>query len=126
MTEYELGEMLYNSYGSLWEGSQMYFTLVSAYLVVSYLVGHKLTRIQNIIITSLYLVWVTGIVDAQRTESLINLGLTDELLLRNSIVMPDQVAVTADFGLYSYIAVQIAGVAASLYFMWTVRHPKTE
>lgn len=104
----------------------MYFTLVSAYLVVSYLIGHKLTRIQNIIITSLYLVWVTGIVDAQRTESLINLGLTNELLLRNSIVMPDQVAVTADFGLHSYIAVQIAGVAASLFFMWNVRHPNTE
>ena len=104
----------------------MYFTLVSAYLVVSYLVGHQLTRIQTTIITSLYLVWVTGIVDAQRTESFINLGLTNELLLRNSIVMPDQVAATADFGLYAYIAVQIAGVAASLFFMWNVRYPRTD
>jgi hypothetical protein len=126
MSEYELGEILYNSYGSLWEGSQMYFTLVSAYLVVSYLVGHQLTRVQNIIITSLYLVWIIGIVDAQRTESIINLGLINELQHRDSIVMPAQIATAADFGLYSFIAVQIAGVLASLYFMWTVRHPKTK
>lgn len=124
MSEYELGEMLYNSCGSIWEGSQMYFTLVSAYLVVSYLVGHQLTRVQNIIVTLLYLVWVISIVDAQRTESMVNLGLTNELQPRHSIMIPEQVATAADFGLYSFIAVQIAGVLASLYFMWTVRHPK--
>jgi hypothetical protein len=42
MTEYELGEMLYNTYDGLWQGSQMYFTLFSAYLVIAYLVGTKL------------------------------------------------------------------------------------
>ena len=44
MTEYELGEMLYNTYDGLWQGSQMYFTLFSAYLVIAYLVGTKLNR----------------------------------------------------------------------------------
>ena len=51
MTEYELGEMLYNTYENLWNSAQMYFTLVSAYLITGYLVGAKLTTQQNKIVT---------------------------------------------------------------------------
>ena len=126
MTEYELGEMLYNTYDGLWQGSQMYFTLVSAYLVVAYLVGAKLNRVQNLIVTGLYFVWTLGIIQSQYSTSVQMIGITDQLLSSNASFLSVDVGAQTQAGVYSFLAVQLLGLLASGYFMWSVRHPKTE
>ena len=62
MTEFELTETLYNIYGSMSDNASMYFALVSAYLVASYVAGDKFTTRQLAIINTLFVVWTLGIV----------------------------------------------------------------
>ena len=66
MPEYELFELLQGSYEQMNVDATIYFTLVSAYLVVAFLVGSSLTRIQLFgfmliqacgIIASLHFTW---------------------------------------------------------------------
>ncbi len=125
MTEYELGEMLYNTYDGLWQGSQMYFTLVSAYLIIAYLVGSKLDKAQNLIVTGLYVVWTVGIIQSQYSTSVQMVGITDLLLSSESTFLPSEVGTQTQAGVYTFLVVQVLGLIASLYFMWTVRRSKT-
>ena len=125
MTEYEMGELLYNTYDTLWETSQMYFTLVSAYLVVAWLVGTKLTRGQYFIVTALYLFWVAGIIQTQVFTGMSTVNLASSIASQNSVLLREYGSGAAMFiGIYSFTVVMVGGVLASLYFMWSIRHPK--
>ena len=62
MTEFELLEVLDSSYEQMFTASGFYFTLVSAFLMMSYLVARKLTRAQIFIVSSCYTLWVLGLV----------------------------------------------------------------
>jgi hypothetical protein len=124
MTEYELGEILHSNYAGLWQGAQMYFTLVSAYLVVAYLVGAKLSSGQNAVVTALYIVWVAGVTQWQYTTSTQTLGIIDELLSIESVILPSPAESEVQVVLYGFLVVQVLGILASLWFMWKVRHPK--
>ena len=104
----------------------MYFTLVSAYLVVAYLVGAKLDKAQNLIVTGLYVVWTVGIIQSQYSTSIQMVGITGQLLSSESTFLPPDVGTQTQAGVYSFLVVQILGLLASLYFMWTVRRPKSE
>ncbi len=126
MTEYELGEILHNNYGGLWQAAQMYFTLVSAYLAVAYLVGAKLTKGQNLVVTGLYLVWIAGVIQAQYTTSTQTMRISDELILISSTILPAADKAQTQAGIFSFIVVQVFGVIASLWFMWSLRHHKKE
>ena len=124
MTEYELGETLYNIYGSLWTGAQMYFTLVSAYLVTSYLAGAKLTTQQNGIVTGLYLIWVVQVVYASFVTLQSSSLIAGQLYAMNSALMLNGQEHTY-IAAFAFLFVQLMGVVASIYFMWGIRHPRT-
>lgn len=126
MTEYEMGELLYNTYDTLWETSQMYFTLVSAYLVVAWLVGRKLTQGQYLIVTALYLFWVAGIIQTQVFTGLSTLQLASSITSQGDFLLKGYGSGTPMIiGIYSFTVVMVCGVFASLYFMWSIRHQKT-
>jgi hypothetical protein len=124
MTEYEMGEMMHNQMGQMWQAGQMYFTLVSAYLAVSYLVGGNLTKAQASVISILYLVWVAAVVSGQIIAGLSLVYIEVALDEINSIALP--FGTRTLLNMYLFMFVQIAGVLASLWFMWSVRHPKSE
>ncbi len=127
MTEYEMGELLYNTYDTLWETSQMYFTLVSAYLVVAWLVGTKLTRGQYVIVTALYLFWAAGIIQTQVFTGWSTVNLASKIASQEGVLLREFGSGAAMFiGIYSFTAVMVCGVFASLYFMWGIRHPRAE
>ncbi|TDG12855.1 hypothetical protein E2F43_14950 [Seongchinamella unica] len=124
MTEYEMGELLHNQFDTLWESSQMYFTLVSAYLVVAYLVGDKLTRKQYSIVTTLYLFWVYGVIQTQCVSGIGAIRLAEIISGKEGILLQYSHGFLMEFGIFGFTVVMVCGVFASLYFMWTVRHPK--
>jgi hypothetical protein len=125
MTEYEMGELLHNSFDTLWESSQMYFTLVSAYLVVAYLVGDKLTRKQYWIINVLYFLWVFGLIQTQFVSGIGAIRLAANIADQGNILVGQYAnGFLMEFGIFSFTVVMICGVFASLFFMWTIRHPK--
>ena len=97
-------------------------SVLSAYLVVAYLAGSKLTRSQVVIVNSLYilvsvfLVWAMFVLSQRALEVAtlaINISTQRELAPTPNVAL----ALVAMFGVCSL---------ASLKFMWDVRHPKAE
>jgi hypothetical protein len=124
MNEFELGEMLYNAYTLSTEGAAIYFTLVTAYLATSYLVGSKLTTAQMLIISVLYVIWSLGLINVQYTQIMAVSGFQRELAsLGGSALLIEQ---NTQVATWSFIGVQIIGMLASLYFMWSIRHPAAD
>ena len=122
MTEYELIDSL-NSSMSLWVSAFMaYVSFISAYLVVSYLVGKALTRQQFVIISTLFCfsfglmlfaIWGVG-TRVQHTVQALN------------AVNPDYpIAMGPGYREALFVCCAL-GVLASLKFMLDVRHPKRD
>lgn len=100
-------------------------TLMFGYLAVAYFAGSKLTRVQALIFTLLYLVWTSGLVMSMREASQdvalvaqqmqqLNPQLHAAIWRNNSI---------AEGGGVIYLL--LACIIASLYFMWSIRRSKT-
>ena len=123
MTEYELADLLLHRMEIASDFAGLYFTLVSAYLLVGYLVGEKLTTPQLMIITTLYLLWISGLINGGYNNMVNANTLTVELERLHSHVENRSIGSASAAG-YGYLLVQTAGLFASLYLMWTVRRNK--
>ncbi len=125
MTEYELTDVLYTVFGQMSEGAALYFTLVSAYIAMSFFIGERLTKAQLVVVNTLYVVWMTGVINSCLSGLGNAVAVTQALESMNSIIAT-QGPELISFSVYSFAAVQFGGVLASLYFMWSIRHPKAE
>ena len=105
------------------EFAGLYFTLVSAYLLVSYLVGDKLPVSHLIIISALYVLWVSGLIYGVYSNMVNASSLAIELERLQSITenRPMETAIVSGYG---FLLMQLGGLLASLYFMWSVRRRK--
>jgi hypothetical protein len=138
MTEYEIADLalstqegLRQQVGLVQEQASLaisslsvYFSLIFGYLLAAYFVGANLTRAQSVILTLLYLSSIflnrSGFLSIQLGGRDLNMGLME--------LNPDArpVFLFSDAGIVFAIAVSAALIVASLYFMWSVRHQKTE
>ena len=125
MTEYEIRDVMFGYFETMNDQAAMYFTLVSAYLITSYLVGAKLSTRQITIINTLYILWILGTINAVYTMMVGLEPIYDQLLVAAEYEI-EGVADRSGWAVGSFLVVQVGGVLASLYFMWSVRHPKTE
>ena len=97
-------------------------SILSAYLVVAYLAGSKMTHSQAVIVNSLYtlvsifLLWGTFVLVLRAIEMA---TLAIDMSTQRTLGLTPNVAraIVVIFGVCSL---------ASLKFMWDVRHPKTE
>ncbi len=127
MTEYEIFELLHGTYEKMNVDTTIYFTLVSAYLVVAFLVGSTLTRIQLFIVSTLYILWSLGTVNALHIGGRAAQRLQEGLIeMESRYFIYDDAAASTAFWVFSFNLIQLTGILASLYFMWSVRHPKRE
>ena len=123
MSEYELLDLMSSVEGHMATQFSLYLSVVSAYLIVAYLVGIRLTLVQVFIASALMLFSAGG----QTWALYASLGRVTEYLELKSQLSP-LTDYEQNFAANTYIWVGIlaAGVLASLYFMWSVRHPKIE
>ena len=121
MTEAELTTHLMAWFAQISGDADRYFTLVSAYLAVAYLVGRKLSVLQLSIINTLYLLWIGGIVAGSLSAVEALTVIEGKLATLDS----DFDGGRGSFGVYNLIAVYLGGVIASIIFMWSVRRPDT-
>ena len=101
---------------------QQFGNLLFGYLIVAYFVGASLTRVQTAILTTLYLAW-----QARVSAMLYGISANGAVILEEMAeTSPDTtLALTAPSLMPTYLL--LAGVTlASLYFMWSIRHPKKE
>jgi hypothetical protein len=108
--------------------TQQFMTVLFAYLAAAYFIGATLSRKQAWIFSVLYFVWqawtiimhsVRGVgvrITMEKLKELVDFGAQGTAL---SDIMPQIISIT-QFTLLT------AALAASLYFMWDVRHKKTE
>jgi hypothetical protein len=138
MTEYEIADLaisntaviqtqasiLQASGGMIIDNLTLFYSLVFGYLLAAYIIGQKLTKIQTVILTVLYLaavsynrisawfIYKSFIASYERMEKMIGTSLPRGMATHES--------------LYLVTIFIVVSVLASLYFMWSVRNPKTE
>ena len=122
MTEAEMIEAGTSFYELSATMLSLYLTATTGYLLVAFFVGIKLTRIQLVTISGLYLIFAListymavgyGIRGISYMELVAQLNTDTELYTTNAL--PIGMAICL-----------LGGIFASLYFMWSVRHPKEE
>ena len=125
MTEYELLDLLAGSIDSMYDSVALYLSIVSGYLLVAYLAGTKLTWVQTGIISVLFVAgaglqgW--GLLSYQLAN--------EEYMTAKAMISPlteYQQGIANSGGGKIIASVMATGVVAALYFMWSVRHPRTE
>lgn len=123
MTEYEILDLMANESAQSATQFTLYLSVLFAYLVTAYFVGARLTVTQVFILSSLY-IFVNA---AQSWGMHLTMSRVEELLNKKAEISPltEWEQGYAAYGNIWAIAMVI-GVLASLYFMWGVRHPKTE
>ena len=123
MTEYELLDLMGNTIDSMGSCFTIYLSIISGYLVVAYFIGDKLTLPQTVIIGILFIfgagLQVCGIHAYQIA--------VQEFLTQKAEIAPltdYQSAVLNNNGGTIFAVLMACGIIASLYFMWSIRHPK--
>jgi hypothetical protein len=134
MTEYEIADLAVSTQAIFWEQMQaagslidrinqyiQYFTaLLFGYLIAVYFIGAQLTRIQLAILNVLYLLWQARIIVLIRATE-----------INGKFILDEMRKVSPDFNLeipslLPTFAILALCIIASLYFMWSIRHPKEE
>jgi hypothetical protein len=121
MTEAEANEFL-----ALWVANSIsafsvYLSLTFAYMTVAYVVGSRLSRFQALAVSTLY---VAGTLIS--LLSIMNSLRLYQGILEQSEFLQRQVLVSGDIWSFTVAPVLGLGIFVSLYFMWNIRHPKTE
>jgi hypothetical protein len=138
MTEYEIADLAASSafklqgQVSLFQTAltmmtdiiQQYMGMLFGYIVAAYFIGASLTKRQVWILTTLYVMWqlwMIGVIGGRGYLARLILESMQEGQGINSTVadLPIMLTTTA-------LGLLVAALAASLYFMWCVRHPKSE
>ena len=123
MTEYEILDLVGAESAQSATQFTLYLSVLFAYLVTAYFIGDRLPRPQLFLLSALY-VFVNL---AQAWGMVLTMNRVSELLERKAGISPltDWEKGYVTYGNFWAIAMTM-GLLASLYFMWSVRHPKTE
>ncbi|NND83194.1 MAG: hypothetical protein HKN50_12270 [Gammaproteobacteria bacterium] len=122
MSEYELIEAFWSSQSAAATALVFYLSIVSGYLLVAYVAGHKLLRSQAAFINCLFVIfasfalWGTYLYFKAGTvyyQKLTDLGSAHALGVETSV--PPHIVIAFILGV---------GILGCLKFMWDVRHPK--
>ena len=111
---------------AMWSDKSMtafsiYLTLTFAYLTIAYLTGKNLSRFQVICVSTLY---SAGAVIA--LLACVNQLFYMDAVLQQSDALLSATPLNARFWIYYIVPLFVIGISVSLYFMWDVRHPKSE
>lgn len=124
LTNYELLDLVASWKADTAFGLTSLMSVITAYILVAYFVGARLTRAQVIVVSGLML-WFS-------TIGIMQLSVNLRTLIEFNIVdvenygAPADVVTWAKSARYVTVIGSLCAVLASLYFMWSVRHTKTE
>lgn len=116
MTEAELWSQFWISQEMVFNSLTLYITIFSAYVMVAYLIGEKLTRIQSIFISSAYKVFT--LLTIWGTYAYFSVGYITATLIED----PEYEILLAGVN-PTYVAVPLllVGMFGALIFMWKIR-----
>jgi hypothetical protein len=129
VAEAELLELLEIATGNSFMGFTMYMTVMFAYVVTAYFVGEKLTFTQVFLVSGLFIFGAcasTGatVISLARAAGYIAAA---KAIPESTYQAPFWWAYEdSNFWVYFLLTTCSVGVILGLFFMWNVRHPKTE
>lgn len=125
MTEYEILDIVETVNGNTISATGVYFSVLTAYLLVAYVAGLKLTRYQVAFINTVFLFYNVVAASNIAVMTQTRIALTQRLLDMSG--QERMVSDEASAALMSvFILMRIMLVLGAVVFMWQVRHPKTE
>ena len=121
MTPYEYADLAQSAFGNSLSTYAVILSVVSGYLVTTYLVGAKLTRVQASMLTIMFLLAMTILIWSNSSyvywgtqfSSLVDPEATGKSLMSPRPWIP---------GILAFL--NLLTVVMCLVFMWHVRHPK--
>ena len=125
MAEYELLDVMETINGNAITATGVYFSILTAYLLVAYLVGKQLTRYQVVFINVVFLFYnmiaLVNLAGMVRTRMSLS-----ERLIEMSDGARSMNEETGLFIISIFILMRLMLVVGAMGFMWQIRHPKTE
>ncbi len=125
MTEYELLDVMETVNGNSITATGVYFSILTAYLLVAYVAGLKLTRYQVAFINVIFILY--NIIAALNLAMMIRVRL---ILSQRLIEMSGEARMFSDetgaVVIAVFILMRAMLVLGALIFMWQVRRPQTE
>jgi len=126
VNEYEIVDAMASFQSNLIQGQALTISMLTAYMVVAYTVGAKLTTFQCVFASTLFLLFgILGVMG-----QLYNLNEMFHYGAQLAEARGDTYSFRGD-GLtegsrWMFVAVRLSIFVGALYFMWRVRHPKTD
>jgi hypothetical protein len=117
---YGLMALLQGQVSLVIEALNLFYSLLFGYVLAAYVVGKKLTKSQVVTLSLLYLGAV--IYNRFASYSIIQTAITIIEQLEGS--GPSVVNPLTPEGMIAILVISAIAVLASLYFMWSIRHPK--
>jgi len=115
MTDFEKAELTFSLVGYGMTAMALYFTVISSYLIIAYMVGRELSRSQLTIVSSLFLFFTMSLV----------FGTYSFFEAANSYGGSSSTSI--EYWLAPIVAVaELAGIAAVLKFMFDIRNDSTD
>ena len=125
MTLYEVGELINGGNANLMSSQATFLSIVTAYLVVAYTVGEKLTRFQVVFVNTVFVLsMLNGIFGAQALMAILN-----EYLQEKQVILGNEDGLSDARTLFTstiFIGIRAILLVGSLMFMWSVRHPRDD
>ena len=122
MTEFDTIELVAISAANSFTAFTIFISFTFGFLVTAFFVGSKLTRFQALAATGMYL----ASAGSMALASVIWLQVLFAAKKSNTTLMDTIPLMNGDAWVSGMSVVFVLGVLISLYFMWDVRHPKTE
>lgn len=122
MTEYELADLMGAASSDSLVFIPIIVSMISAYLLVAWLIGAKLSLSQVSLVNSLFLIF-SGIMGSSWLVRInLTLSYQHELLALN----PERVTLVRPWLVPSVTVAATLLILGCLKFMWDIRHPKNE
>ncbi len=122
MTEYELVDATATYSSNFALIFTLYLTLVSGYLVTAFVAGTRLSSVQVSILNFGFIISASLMAFSALGAGIIRVHYTRELLE----LAADAPHRPLEWLFLSWFILMVVGVLASLYFVWDVRHPKSD
>ena len=126
MTEAEFVELLQNATGHFMTSFTIWLSIVSAYLIAAYAIGRNLTAVSTVIIGVLYIVCssIFAALTLLFTSRIANMLQAKMEMFPTGAWPVGYDALFTKYALLGLAFIMVGGIVASLYFMWSIRHPK--
>ncbi len=128
MTEAEFVELVQNAVSNGMTSFTIWLSIVSAYLIAAYAAGRNLTAVQTFIISVLYIVCssIFAIVTFVFFTRVAKMVQTKAEMFPTGVWSVPYDAPVSQYILLGLVFIMVGGIVVSLYFMWSIRHPKKE